>query len=241
MLVWALGSIAVLVRAAVGATRMRHWLRRAHAVSDFRRELVGQVRHELGIERNVRLLESDDFAVPFTYGFTRPVIVLPAESASWARDRVRVILVHELTHVLRRDWIWQLIAIGACAVYWFHPGTWWLARRRRLDAELICDAQVLAFGGRRSAYARTLFEIATGFSQRRLTPAGALPFVVRSDLEHRVRTILDPRASAVPGRPSRLAPVLLVILVLTVAALRPYAEGCARPAKVAAGTRTANS
>jgi beta-lactamase regulating signal transducer with metallopeptidase domain len=220
---------------------MRHWVSRAHVVTDSRWNLVCQVRDELRIERNVRLLESDEFAVPFTYGFSRPVIVLPAESASWTSDRLRLVLLHELTHILRRDWIWQLVALAACAVYWFHPGTWWLAGRRRLDAELICDAQVLALGGHRSVYARTLFEIATGFSQRGLAPAGALPFVVRSDLEQRVRTILDPRISPVTGRPSRLAPVVLAVLVLAVAAFRPYAEGCARPTKVATGARTAQS
>ena len=62
----------------------------------------------------VRLLVSDRIALPFTYTWARPVILLPARSATGDDEAaLRYALAHEWSHVERRDaWAWNLAALA---------------------------------------------------------------------------------------------------------------------------------
>src|SRR5690606_18148777 len=67
------------------------------------------------------------------------------------------VLLHELAHIRRRDpmWCWLAAVIGW--VYWWHPVVWWVRSRIQEEADLCCDAWVVALapGGRR-VYAEAL-------------------------------------------------------------------------------------
>ena len=91
----------------------------------------------------VELLVHEDIAAPLTCGFSRPCILLPSEAQQWNDSDLRRALVHELEHVRRRDWVIQLAARAACALYWFHPLAWVAWRRLCLEAERACDDAVL--------------------------------------------------------------------------------------------------
>ena len=90
----------------------------------------------------------------------RPAIVMPAIADSWADDRRRAVVLHELAHVARHDCLTATLASAACAIYWFHPAAWWIARRLRIERELACDDRVIAAGTEGRAYAGHLLEIA---------------------------------------------------------------------------------
>jgi beta-lactamase regulating signal transducer with metallopeptidase domain len=101
------------------------------------------------------------------------------------------VLLHELAHVKRWDWLTQLAARLACALYWWHPLAWVAARRLREERELACDDLVLAHGTVASTYAADLLEIARVF---RVSPASALAGVAmarRSQLAGRLLAVLD--------------------------------------------------
>jgi hypothetical protein len=88
--------------------------------------------------------------------------------------------------VARRDWIGGLVIDVACAVYWFHPLAWLLARRARLERERACDEAVLAHGVGATGYASILIDVARIASR----PAHGLPMAARSELETRITAIL---------------------------------------------------
>ncbi|HEY4113262.1 MAG TPA: M56 family metallopeptidase, partial [Rhizomicrobium sp.] len=97
---------------------------------------------------------------PMTWGFVRPVILLPAEAVHWSSERRRAVLLHELAHVRRRDSLAQILSLMACALYWPNPLAWIGARAMRRDAEIAADDRVIDAGVKPSAYARELLQLA---------------------------------------------------------------------------------
>ena len=90
---------------------------------------------------------SDRITVPETFGFWRPVILLPLEAAEWTAERLKVVLAHELVHVERHDWLTQLIAQFSLCVYCFIHWHGWLSHRFVKSANLLamtgsCDRDI---------------------------------------------------------------------------------------------------
>ena len=167
-----------------------------------------------------------------TWGWIRPVVLLPAEAASWTIERRRDVLLHELAHVRRRDCLTQTIARVACAIYWFHPLAWVAERRMRIERERACDDVVLLAGARASDYAGHLLEIARGLRVPRTAALAALAMARPSQLEGRLMAILDPgRNRRGPGRRMGLiALITATLLVVPLAALHLGARASATTA-----------
>jgi beta-lactamase regulating signal transducer with metallopeptidase domain len=202
-LMWASVALALLARVGWGWAQLAAAARIARPVLDAAwqrtlRELCG----EIGLERQVRLLGSDEDGVPVTWGVLRPCIVLPAEARTWPDEQRRAVLLHELAHVQRYDVVTQLVAAAACAVHWPNPLAWMAARWMRLEGERACDDRVLAAGARPSHYAGTLLDVARGLHRSR-GPAAALAMARRSQLEGRLVAVLDPFARRAPLTPRR--------------------------------------
>ncbi len=161
----------------------------------------------LGLGRPVILLQSSDHVMPLTWGWLRPVVVLPAEAAQWLEERKRIVLLHELAHVKRWDCLTQLVARMVCALYWLNPFVWLAARRMCVERERACDDLVLNGGCKASDYASHLVEIARSF--RRVPQVAAIAMARPSGLEKRIAAIVD------VSRVRRLPPVTaLAVLIL---------------------------
>ncbi len=97
---------------------------------------------------------------PVTFGFRRPIVLLPEMLRSQSEDIQRVVLCHELFHVRRRDWLWVVAEEVVKAVLWFHPAIWWLVSRvRQAREEMVDELTVLATSERR-AYIEALLVFA---------------------------------------------------------------------------------
>ncbi len=190
-LLWAAGVAAVLGRMAAGWVGVRRLARGAVPVTEREwTEAVASLGASVGVRGPVRLLRGDGAAMPVTWGVLAPTVLLPAGADEWTAERRRVVLLHELAHVARRDCLTQMLATLCCAAYWFHPGAWLAARRMRVEREEACDDRVLAAGARASDYAGHLVEVARSFRLPR--PAGpALAMARGSHLQARVLAVLD--------------------------------------------------
>jgi beta-lactamase regulating signal transducer with metallopeptidase domain len=162
--------------------------------------VLERARGTLGIARPVRIFVDVTAAVPMTWGFVRPVVVLPRAATSWDNEQLRIVLLHELGHVRARDWAFNLIGRIVCALYWFHPGVWWVARGLREDCELACDDRVIAAGVRRSDYAELLVSAATALRSARAAAEPALALSERRGLRARLTAVLDTRHDVRPLR-----------------------------------------
>jgi beta-lactamase regulating signal transducer with metallopeptidase domain len=110
----------------------------------------------------VELRQSNHVQVPLVIGFFRPAILLPQHMVAELKTRCRdAVIVHELAHVLRSDFGWQLVLRILQAVLWFHPLIWLAERRIHFVRERACDDFTIHALGSGNKYANTLLAIAS--------------------------------------------------------------------------------
>ena len=227
IIVWLLGTLVVVLRNAVAHVGLIRWVRKARPdLSLAWAETLRWATSEAGFRRPVRVLESDYTPSACTFGFMRPVVLLPAAGADWPEPQRRFTLLHELGHVRRLDYLTTQIATLACAVHWYNPVVWFAAVQARKLQEQACDDVVLNAGGTPSDYAQFLVGIAAGSRGLSLALPAAVGMVQRSQLHGRVTAILDAPRARLPlsGLALVLALAPLACLMFLLATLSVTAE-----------------
>jgi len=185
----------------------------------------------LGFDRSVDILEAPAGSMPVACGFLRPAIFLPADARTWDAEHRRMVLLHELAHVLRGDAAAHLLARLALTVHWWNPLARLAWREALKERERAADDLVLLAGERASAYAAHLLDAARALQASRPMAHAALAMARRSQLEGRLLAILDPRVPRhAVARVSALATILLaVVTVAPVAAIRAQEKVTLKP------------
>lgn len=194
--IWSAGGLLSLVPLAIGLWQLARLHSRSQIIADPRwLDLLGELRRQLGVRRGVYLRKCKSVLAPLTWGLFRPVVFVPSEADDWPDERRRLVLLHELAHVRRWDWVTQLAAHVVCAMYWYNPFVWLAVRQMRVERERACDDAVLASGARPSDYARELIALAMRLSNSRMPALAAVPMARRGTLNDRLHSILDRRRS----------------------------------------------
>ncbi len=224
---WSIVALTILVLPLSGRLGLRRLVRQARPLieGDWP-ALTAEATARLGVRRRVTVLISRDALMPMTWGWLRPVILLPDEANAWPLDRRRDVLLHEMAHIRRSDALTQAIAQAACAVYWFNPLAWLAAGRMHVEREQACDDMVLVAGARPSDYALLLLEMARRLRSGRAAALAAVSMARPSHLEGRVLAILDPdQKRGQLGRPATiLAAIGLVAILLPLSTLQLKAK-----------------
>lgn len=219
------GVAFFLARLVLSAAALRRILRDARDVyDDDWIDALEPVLRQLDVNRDIRLVASSRAVMPMTFGAVRPVVVLPADADTWTPELRRVVLLHELAHVRRRDVVVNVAAQIACALYWFNPLVWVVAKRLRHEAERAADDLVIAAGAAPSSYAAHLLAMVQAVLARR-APALALPMAQRSAFEGRVLAILAPDIArhGLTRRVTFAGAMIALLVALPLAALTPRA------------------
>jgi len=155
--VWTvIGGIGLrLCRMSIGLIRLRR-LRRSGSVAPPNVE-HDDLQWALGTRAEIRYVSEGQ---PVTCGAWRPVVLLPESLLAHPPEIQRAVLVHELLHVQRRDWLWVMGEEMLRAAFWFHPGIWWLVSRVRLAREEVVDELTVLATGQRRAYLEALLAFA---------------------------------------------------------------------------------
>lgn len=225
--IWLLGVLVVLAPLGVALLRVRWQGRRARPIQE--KEwllLLDQVRADLGVRRPVQLVEGNEWAMPMTWGWRRPKVLLPAGAEAWPAARRRAVLLHELAHVARGDYLTQLGAEVARALYWFNPLVWRAIRALRLESEHACDDRVLTAGAPAADYAGDLLDIARSLRAGRMAAPAGLAMARPSELTGRLLAVLDTRRNrrSVSRWLALPAWIAAACVVLPLAALTPAAK-----------------
>jgi HEAT repeat protein/beta-lactamase regulating signal transducer with metallopeptidase domain len=239
---WMIGALLIVGRVIAGVLAVQWMSRRTEQVLDAPwLEQAKSLAAELGISSRIVFLRSRGAAMPMAWGLLRPAVLMPAEADHWPAERLRIVLLHELAHVKRRDCLTHMLAQLSCALHWFNPLAWIAARHVRTERERACDDLVLAAGTRGPDYADQLIEIA------RVMRAGRFPAVLagaslamahRSELEGRLMAILDPsvpRAGLSRLRTSA-ATTIFALAVLPLASVQPWKFAAAEEPQAARQT-----
>jgi beta-lactamase regulating signal transducer with metallopeptidase domain len=137
---------------------------------------------------NALFCVSGDGVGPFTFGFLRPVVLLPASFMSLSAEAQCGIACHELLHVRRKDWLVNLLEELVGALFWFHPAVWWLLAQARLAREQIVDAEVVRVTRAQEPYIQALLAIAG--VRPRLDVAPAPLFLKKRHLLQRMQLLV---------------------------------------------------
>ena len=144
--------------------------------------------------RKVTVCRSERVQIPTAIGFLNPAVILPqgfVEEVS--ASELKQVLLHELTHLRRRDDWTNLAQKMVKALLFFHPSVWWIEQRLSLEREMACDDAVLAHTASPRAYATCLTRMAErSFMRRQVRLAQAAVDRMRQ-LSLRVSQILDTR------------------------------------------------
>jgi len=194
LLVWGIGVCVFAARFVAGLIGLARLASGAHELHDGHvRQIAEDIRHREGMRRDLRLLQSEEAkTMPVTWGILRPAVLLPASAAEWPTERKWIVLSHEVAHVARMDWLFQMSAEVVRAVYWFHPFAWLAAARLRRESEQACDDFVLGSGIEAAKYAKTLLDLARTLENPSRNWSAALAFARSTNLERRFKAMLNP-------------------------------------------------
>ncbi len=175
-------------------------------------------RAKLAIGRAVDLAWSPAVSVPVVLGWLHPMIVLPGSlMGESSREHSDAVLLHELSHVRRGDYPWNLCLRFVQALYWPHVLVWLLGRASATLRERACDDLCVHEMGGPSVYREALLAVVAD-KVRRPNPALGLAMAHPSKLGRRLAQIEQSNGHrlCVPCRPVGLA---IASLVITLAGL----------------------
>ena len=202
---WVAGVMISLATLLIGAAWLTWLTSRASDAGAQWQAAADDVRRRLKIRRPVRVAVTQHPAMLVTWGVIEPVILLPRTAAAWPADRIELVLAHEMAHLVRRDWLIQLLAEMLRAINWFNPLFWIACARLRRESEYACDDIVLELGTGGTTYAGHLVELARTFSAHGRTWLPAPSIARPSTLERRVRAMLNPQLDRHPVSMKRRA------------------------------------
>jgi beta-lactamase regulating signal transducer with metallopeptidase domain len=117
--------------------------------------------YHFGINRKVNIWYSENIHSPMTFGFWKPVILLPVALVNkLSLEQTESLVIHELTHIKNHDYILNWLLVTTEAIYFFNPFVKIVAHKIKLEREKNCDLQVLQFDYPPIGYAETLLQTA---------------------------------------------------------------------------------
>jgi beta-lactamase regulating signal transducer with metallopeptidase domain len=226
---WVAGVILTLFPILIAQIRIRLLARAATLDSGKWNDLIAATPSISRFAGRVRILESDETAMPMTWGVFRPTLLVPSNAERWPHWQRRDILLHELAHVDRRDCLTQLVAQIACAVYWFNPLAWVASHRMRVERELACDDRVINAGARAADYASNLLDVARSLRAPSMTSHTAIAMARPSQLSGRLLAVLDKHRNrrSVNRRIAAGTSFAAIAVVLPLASLTPASAATA--------------
>jgi bla regulator protein BlaR1 len=215
--IWLTGCIALLAIALRQQMKLARQLRDLKPVDEPRiRSILDECKNILRVRRKIDVFATDALHTPALFGIFRPRLLVPIEMLDRLDEgELRLVFLHELTHLKRGDVLVNWAVILLRSVHWFNPLVWIAFKKLRADQELACDAAVMSrLGGpERRLYGDTLIKLVAEFPVAPACP-GLVPFITKQKLMKRRITMI---AIYKPASKTALALSLTTIVALGIA------------------------
>lgn len=153
MLVWLIVFMFKCCRLMGGFYHIRRIRQEAKPAAGRWNEQVLHLSRRLGIAKTVTLFETGIVKIPFTLGFLKPCIYIPLGLlAQLPADQVETILLHELAHIRRKDYIVNILQNFSDTIFFFNPAMLWISALLREEREACCDDIVIAHTPQQTSY-----------------------------------------------------------------------------------------
>ena len=188
------------------------------------RVFVAATARNMGIAPAVKVYLSSLVDVPVTLGFLKPVILVPLSLITHlTTQQIEAILVHELGHIRRKDYLINLGVTVMELLYFFNPFVRMLISQLKKEREHCCDDLVLQFRYEPHAYVSALLSLARQHRQGRLAMAATGAGCNQLLLQRARKILQQKRTDERPG-----ARTLLLLFLTT--AIPVLILGLSRPA-----------
>jgi len=207
--IWLVGVFLLSLRHVASWVGTQRMWRTGVCPIDAWQERLDSMRRHLKVTRPVLLLESAVARIPQVVRHIRPVIVLPiGVLTGLTPEQVEFILMHELAHIRRCDYLINVVQTLIESIMFFNPAVWWISKVIRTEREHCCDDIVVAATNSAHTYAAAL----TALEEHRSSHAQLAIAATGGSLVKRIRRVLDQPETAA----SRLAPILTAALIISI-------------------------
>jgi beta-lactamase regulating signal transducer with metallopeptidase domain len=199
------------------------------AVDTYWQELLDNLKSKLDITKTIELAESALVRSPIVVGLIKPMILFPIGAINrLSESEVEGILAHELAHIMRHDYLINIIQNIVESLFYYHPGIWWLSNQLRTERENCCDDIAIQLTSNPLQYAKSLV---AAQDMAFYTPALAMAFAGeknQSQLMLRINRILTQPTNLVNTWEKWISSSVLLglIVVISIAARPNNAPSC---------------
>ena len=155
---WLVGVFLLAIRSMGGWLQLEQVRRRARNMVPEDVELgFRRICKQVRVGRKVVLRVSNEVISPLAMGVWKVTVILPVSAVlGLPREELEAVMAHELGHIRRWDYLWNLLQMVLESVLFFHPAMWWLSRTVRERREVCCDEIAVRSCAGAAVYARAL-------------------------------------------------------------------------------------
>jgi beta-lactamase regulating signal transducer with metallopeptidase domain len=159
--VWLAGVLFLVLRSLGGWWHLGEVRRRAQRMIPQEVESAFlRLCEQIEVGRKVVLRASDEVISPLAMGVWRATVILPISAVlSMPKEELEAVIAHELGHIRRMDYLWNLLQTAVESMLFFHPAVWWLSRTVRERREVCCDEIAVHSCSDAAIYARALLRL----------------------------------------------------------------------------------
>ena len=159
---WFVGLMFFLVRMLHGLYFVNQIRFSAESVKDKTwQQKIDKYLVNLGSSRSVEIAQSALIKMPMMIGFFKPMILFPVGVLNNMEVKeVEAIIAHELSHILRNDYLINILQSIIEVLFYFNPAVWWISSIVRSEREHSCDDMAVEITNSNMDYAKALLNLA---------------------------------------------------------------------------------
>jgi beta-lactamase regulating signal transducer with metallopeptidase domain len=210
---WMIGAIVFTIKMMGGYFYTRSLLMSSQqSIPEKWSHFIIDKLEKLNIKKDVKVFESSSINSVFTFGFFKPMIVLPIGFfTTIPQEQIEAVLWHELYHIKYKDYLVNLMTMTFEIIFFYHPVMWWLSKNIRIERENRCDDQVTKLTDKK-VYAHALLNM----ESYRQSLSYAIPFSTKpSNLKMRIMRIFEQKPERNMGLKPFLSILVLVVFLMS--------------------------